>query len=277
MLVADDVKKRRGICRQYIFRNTPMFLFWSTIGLIWYFIVLLSERSNHILLRMIRTAVFYPRGAMWFLAASMVAVLLIGLLWDHKIILILLSGGYCFALIATTYYFLVNGTWIGKIVDLYMLVFISARNGIGVGLIYIGLGVWISKDNNSVMKWKMSSIVIVNIILYIILMFEMDFIYGKYVLDDSSCFMILSFLSVMIFVFALKISVPYSKEDSIKIRKISTYLYCLHPVFNDYVGTILFKIYNNYIMRFVVVLGLCFMTWIVTKNSKNKFIRVILP
>lgn len=91
--VENNYNDRMKVCKKYIKKNTPSFLFWSSIGLLYYLLQLLKEHSNFIFLKLIRMSLFYPRGAMWYLLACMGAVYLIGLLWDRKHILILLAGG----------------------------------------------------------------------------------------------------------------------------------------------------------------------------------------
>lgn len=91
--VARDSEKRMSVCRRYVRKNLPTFLFWSIIGLLWYTRTLVYNQSDFIILRLVRTAIFYPQGAMWFVLASMVAVCIICLLWNHKKILVFLSVG----------------------------------------------------------------------------------------------------------------------------------------------------------------------------------------
>jgi len=82
--IADNREKRIAVCIQYAKKLIPSFLFWSTIGLIWYTITLIRSRVPHIPLKVIQTAIFYPQGAMWFVSASIFAVLAIGQLWNYK-------------------------------------------------------------------------------------------------------------------------------------------------------------------------------------------------
>lgn len=276
--ISGDKTERLNICHQYIHKNLPMFIFWGGFGLIWYTITLIIEQDKFVIIKMIRTALFYPRGAMWYLAASMVAIWIIGELWNHKNLLILIAlGGYSFALLANTYYFLVENTWVGQIINLYMKIFISARNAIGVGILYIGLGIWISSENNPLRQWNTKRIVSMCCILFIIYYIEVTITYGKHVLDDSSCFIVLPLFSMMLFLLIQRTYVPVSREQSFEIRKLSVYLYCLHPAIDSIGRTYILKKFNSYVLYFFINLMLCLTIWMLTKKSKNKIIRTVLP
>lgn len=50
-------------------------------------------------------AIFYTPGAMWFISASMIAAIIIALLFNReKFLVIVAILGYSFALITNTYY-----------------------------------------------------------------------------------------------------------------------------------------------------------------------------
>ena len=172
---------------------------------------------------------------------------------------------------------MIENTWFGLVIRIYIKVFVSARNAVGVGLLYMGLGIWLSKDNNPLGKWDMKRLVSAIVFLWGILYIEVSYTYGKNVLDDSSCFMALPLLTTMMFLLVQRIYMPISYEKSIEARKLSVYLYCLHPAINKFIGTFILKLFNNYLLNFVVNLTLCLIIWKVTKNSKNKFLRKVLP
>ena len=81
---------------------------------------------------------------------------------------------------------MIENTWFGLVIRIYIKVFVSARNAIGVGLLYMGLGIWLSKDNNPLGKWDMKRLVSTIVLLWGILYIEVSYTYGKNVLDDSA-------------------------------------------------------------------------------------------
>lgn len=80
-------------CKKYCHRLLPGFTFFGLIGLVVYTARLIISSDQMWLLKVVRHAIFYPPGAMWYVAASMLAVMLIGLLWKRKIALLILAGG----------------------------------------------------------------------------------------------------------------------------------------------------------------------------------------
>jgi len=165
----------------------------------------------------------------------------------------------------------------GNVVDSYMRMFLTARNFLGIGLIYIGLGVWLSSEKCFVNKQSTKFLVVYTILFYCVLIGEVTFCYGKKVLDDSSCFVSLPFLAVCFLALSLRIKANFSEHASKKMRRISADFYYLHPALNNYIGTIVFSLVGNYIVRFAVVFALCITFWIITNRSENKFIRAVLP
>lgn len=120
------------------------FCVWDGLGLLWELIHEVFNKGIEYSLVVIHNSFFYPRGAMWFLSACGVAALIIVFLYEKECILIIVAlFNFCFALIANTYYFCtINIPVIKSFVDEYLFLFVSARNGIFVGLILFGTGVF---------------------------------------------------------------------------------------------------------------------------------------
>lgn len=91
--IEDDQKKCMRICVNYIRKLLPPFLFWGFAGLVWYRITLVKSEQDNIVWKVIQSIFFYPRAAMWYVLATIIAVLVIGVLWSHKKILVFLAGG----------------------------------------------------------------------------------------------------------------------------------------------------------------------------------------
>lgn len=158
-----------------------------------------------------------------------------------------------------------------------MKVCLSARNGIGVGLLYIGLGIWLSMEDNPIKKWNLSPVFLLALALYALLVIEVSFTYGKDVLDDSSLFFAMPLLAVALLELSLRINIKISQACSIEIRRLSANLYYLHPALNAYVGACFIRICDNCLIRFIVVIALCLLVWTAARNSTNKYIRKVLP
>lgn len=85
-------KERMHVCKNFLKKQLPPFLFWGFGGLVWYTITLIRSLSSNIAWEIIQSILFYPRAAMWYVLASMLAVLVIGSFWRHKKFLAVLAG-----------------------------------------------------------------------------------------------------------------------------------------------------------------------------------------
>ena len=185
-------------------------------------------------------------------------------------------GGYLFTLFANSYFFLIEDTHLETVIRLYMLIFISARNFIGIGLIYMLIGIWMSSNKSFIHKTELYKLVMLFMFFYLILFMEVSFTFKKNVLDDSSCFFVMPLLSITILEFGIRKKMRYSYNFSKKMRRLSTNLYFLHPAVNSYIGTILFYFCKNYTMKFLFVLLICILIHIFVSTKKRVFISNFL-
>ena len=100
--------------------------------------------KTHIFKQLFKDAFVYPVGALWFVFALIIAVIIIYPFQKKRNGLnICLFAGVClysFALICNNYYFIVIDTPLQSIIDSYLHFFVSARNGIFIGIVYVSLG-----------------------------------------------------------------------------------------------------------------------------------------
>ena len=268
--------ERVTICRIYVRKLVVPLLFWGSIGLIFYAIPLVTNGEKMIALRVIQCALFYPQGAMWFVLACIVAVCIIVLLWNHKGLLAIIGGGgYVFALLCNTYYFLVEGTILQAPIDIYMKVFINARNGIFIGVIFIGMGVWLSNNSNLIKRWKTSTVFVLFLILYAVLFAEVVYTYGKNMLDSGTLYATMPFLATIMLELCKRIGVNASEKMSLAARSLSVGIYFTHRNIISLITIIAPKM--NSICLFFMAIFLAVVIWIITRQSKSKFIRSVLP
>lgn len=98
----------------------------------------------HILAVDIRSILFYPFGALWFVQACIIgALMLLPFLRYKKLKLAFFLGFllYVCALLCNNYYFIVEGTPVQSIVDKYLYICHSPRNGLFVGFFLLTTGV----------------------------------------------------------------------------------------------------------------------------------------
>ena len=110
---------------------------------------------------LIRTILFYPYGALWFVQACIIGVLLLyPFLKKDKLKLAITIGVflYGFALVCNNYSFLIENTPLEKIITAYLDNFISARNGLFTGFVSIALGILCSQIYEKFSLKKKSSL-----------------------------------------------------------------------------------------------------------------------
>ena len=112
--------------------------------------------------------------------------------------------------------------------------------------------------------------------LYVVLCMEIVFTYGKRVLDDSSCFIILPMLSMFLFLISLDIKMNYSYELSVHLRKISVFIYCMHYPLKFIMGIIPLKILQINIIQFLLIIFICVLFYYINTIKKNKFVSYVL-
>lgn len=275
---AKNKEQRLGYAYKYIQRNVRPLIFWGICGLLISILKIYKEKSLlYLIAYSVQRIFFYPLGAMWFLLASMIGVYCICKLWDRKWLLVVIAIlGYCFALICNTYYFTINNTIIQKVVNIYMKLFVSARNGLFIGIIYIGIGVGLA-CNNKVNNISIHKVILSFIVCCIILYIEVSYTYEKKTLDDSSLFIIMPMLAGAMLMLTKRIIMTYSMNLSKKIRQVSGYLFFIHPFYIRFNGLLDNEVYRNKIVLSITAILFCLIIWFLTRNSKNKFIRSVLP
>ena len=264
------------IFKSYRRRLIPPLLLWGGVGLIFYAIELYARKVHFvgIVLRLVRMAIFYPQGAMWYVGACIIAAYLVQIFWKSKYRDRWLWGigisGYVFALLANTYYFLIDDTFLGKGVSLYLKVCVSARNGIFVGLIFLWIGIMLARwsTNGKEVGNGIKIIFVISFILYVI---EIYYAFGKNVADDSALFVSHLVLIPSGILLALKYNIknlPFSKE----LRGMSTCIYFTHAFFNNLIGYFV----SFGVMRFVMVICACVLVYFYQMKYKNKYLEKVL-
>ena len=144
-----------SITKNYISRLAMKLLIFEPISILLNIAQSLFSTNQSvlvILLKAVQNILFYPRGALWYIQSIIVAlIILLPFIKKGREDLALIIGLllYPFALLCNRYYFLCEGTAVGHVVAIYMRLFISARNGIFIGLLYVSMGVFMAK------KWDL--------------------------------------------------------------------------------------------------------------------------
>lgn len=232
--ILKDKSKIDDITKSYIKRLLYPLIFWLLIGLPFSIMNTYDGSIMSTILHIIQKILFYPWGALWYILALIIAVVILSKFYkSNRFYFPILIGFllYTFALISNSYYFIIiDRPLIKKIVDLYMKLFISGRNGIFVGIFYVSLGVILSKLQKERKLLTKKENIIGLIITYFVYIIEIYIVNHKPILDDSSLFI---FLPIFIFLLiSLLVQLGNNKEYK-KLRDYSIGFYLMHhPVIN---------------------------------------------
>jgi surface polysaccharide O-acyltransferase-like enzyme len=229
-----------------------------------------------------RAILYYPYGALWYIQASIVAICLLYFFIKKNAINWALPIGillYMFALVANTYYFLIEGTALEGIVDIYLNKYVSARNGLFVGFLFVGLGIWVS--NNIIYLQRKKNIKYAGfcfIISYMTLIAEVSFTYSKNVTDDNSMFISFIVLIPSILVLLTCIKSNINNKNSILLRNLSTGMYFLHRAILSCIVIICMIIGQTIssLFTFIVVYILCLLICLISYKYEIKLLVKLL-
>lgn len=176
----------------------------------------------------IRRILFYPFGSLWFIWACICASLLFvpflkrNALWGS----FFFGGvGYLWALLCNNYYFFVEHSLVGNMVDSYMGMFFSARNGVFVGLFYFGCAGLVAKYPRFFSFFRKKRTLVFFVLLYCM---EIFLCKGKSFLDDSSLYILQVFVVASLFCNLTKLN-PSANFLMLPIwRNMSVGIYFLH-------------------------------------------------
>lgn len=179
----------------------------------------------------VRHILFYPYGAMWFVQACIVgAWLLYPFLKRKKTDAALLVGVllYGWALLCNNYYFVAQAAGWNRAVDLYMNLFITARNGVFVGFFFLALGIKV---------WELYSAdegddrLLRRLILACVVLLYAAEIYltrNCAYLDDRALYLTHILLMPMLLLCIVDIKLPISDSAAIRMQRASVWMYFSH-------------------------------------------------
>ena len=261
LIKSNDIEKAK---KDYLNRLSKPFIFWLILNLpiVLYNYYKKGYGIKKIILILIRSILFYPWGAMWYVLALIVAVIIIIPFYKKgKIKRIVFIGAlfYLFALLCNTYYFLVNNTNLKKIIDILLTIISSPRNGIFVGLYFVSCGMYISDliEKNKI-SYKKNYLIF--IISYILLIIEIIITKNYYHIDDHSLFILFITLIPSLFVFLSQYNINF---DTKIFRNYSTGIYFSHRFLLGIV-TLIINQANSLLVFFitifidVILLSICY-------------------
>lgn len=229
-----------------------------------------------IVLNIGRSVLFYPHGALWFVQACIIgAILLVPFVKKKRIKLAAVIGAalFCVALICNNYYFLVKGTPLQPVIELYLKLCVSPRNGLFVGFFYLAVGMLCGR----VSKWAVAHRTATGVVclgLYLLYFVEILVLYylDLPAKDDGSLYISHVALVPTLLLVTLTMDPPVPQETSVLLRNLSTGMYYLHRPVLWFVALVS----SVGILNFAIVAAACVLICILTYRSQNKFLCGLL-
>lgn len=268
----------KEIAKNQVKRLSIPFIFWMIVSLPYNIITTEGSNILIIILKLIRKIIFYPWGALWFVLAVMVAIgIEYFFLKKDKLNLALILSAILFiiALLGNSYYFVLDGTPLKTLMDLYRKVCISTRNGIFVGFPIYTVGVYIAQKENIIENFKKHKLYIGLSLAVIIQICEVTFIRNHNYADDHSLFFTTIFIVAILLMLCIKYkNINCKKIDTKLLRNLSTGIYFMHSPILRY--TVLVKDdVNNWVM-FIGTVILTISISLVLYKVDNKYINNVI-
>lgn len=260
---------------KYCKRVLIPFLFFASINTIQKIIsiTLDGQFTTDSLVAVIKHVLFLPYGPVWFLSACAVGMALLSYFIKHNLInMAIVTGGglYVFALLCNNYYFLIQESTIKPIVDTYLEIFLSPRNGIFTGFFFLAIGVKCSMLLN---KWNNRRLFYVLVFSYILYLIECVVIQVVGIpKDDGSLYIMHIIVVPLLLLLTAQYSVHIDEKLAMKLRNYSMGIYLLHvPIL-----WVLWLFSENGFFNFIITIALSITICTISYRSKNKVINQLL-
>lgn len=223
--------------KSYIIRLLKPLILWLFINTVLEIIkfIIVGKSAIAILITVTRALLFYPYGALWYVYALILGVLLLYFLVKKmkfsRLQLICVSMAmYVFALLCNNYYWVSELLGISGGIDMYLFVFKTARNGFFVGLPFITWGYLLASVKDS-LAGKRHILLVACAVLVSFFFFEIGFLEVKHKVDDCALFVVFPLMIPCIFAILLNVKIPLSYDISKLLRNLSAGIYFSHRAF----------------------------------------------
>lgn len=279
---SDDIKI---IIQKYTKRLLHMLLIFEPISIIINSLIYHQQgySATTIALITLRDIVFYPKGALWYIQACIIASWIIYVFIKYKkekLMGFLAMLFYLFALLCNSYYSLIEHTFFSKYIDFYLRIAVSARNGLFVGVPFLYLGIMLYRFTASSNIINSNSTLLFGgfVVIFGLYALELFSIRDIQMKDDGSLFVLTPFLVSSLLLFALKFK-GKQRKYFILIRNLSTGMYLTHSPINliIYYGILgAFDVQLPGSVRLMIVLLISSLICMLSYKSKNNRINTLL-
>lgn len=257
-LMASPKEESSKITLGYCKRLTIPLLFWEFLNLILHFVLDVhgGESMSIVLKKSLHTMFFYPYGGLWFVQACIVgAILLLPFIRYCKLNVAIVIGLllYGFALLCNNYYFLVEGTFIQPVVDNYMTLCTTARNGLFTGFISMAVGMKCSE-----IEKKITGVhPLFCVLSFILFVLECYFLKDRNTIDDHALYISHLFILPTLLLLLLKSNFSLKYEISLSLRNLSVGMFFLHSLINNTLSVAVGFGIIRFIFTCIIAYGIC--------------------
>ena len=213
---------------------------YAVFSVVWIIQLLIDDAIAQIglleaALKLLQYLLFYPRGALWYVWASIIGVLMLyPFMKRNKLIHALPLGILLFAvgLLANNYYFIAESrAWLKPIVDGYLNIFLVSNNAPFVAFVFLLMGMLMSEYYDKlVLKISFISGLFLCAVSCALLVYENSIIASKSVSVGDGAFYLSQLVYVpAVFYLTTRIPCPHlSSHISRTAKNLSTGIYFLH-------------------------------------------------
>lgn len=241
-----------GYLKAYIIRILKYYLISTVVYTVILFTFIKSRNSN--ILDLVKNLLFNGVSpSLWFFPALIFSISVLYLFlkknWIKPLVIVSLVL-YALGLIGDSYYGLVVGTPLEKLVEMYSAVFVNTRNGLCFGLPFLTLGVLINKHD---MRSKLKHLKALTLLSAVIFASEAYVLISNNISRDNNMYISLMFLVSCIFLLSLRSKKILSDRKAKLLRDMSLWIYCLHELLQFLVYGLLPKVSSNSFLVFLMV------------------------
>ena len=206
-------------------------------------IVISKAGIGKTLLLILQQIIFYPRGALWYIQASMVgALMLLPFFKRNRLSSAVILGVilYVFAEISNNYYFVVQGTALQPVVDGYLKICLTSNNGVFVGFLFLALGAFVEQYRLYERTALIRILLVISLVVYVAEIAATRTMLTE--IGDGAFYLSQILAAPLLLAAAIPLLPRITNERAALLRNLSTGMYLLHtPImwcynrFADYV------------------------------------------
>lgn len=214
----------KSILNQYSRRLLILLLVFEPISIVLRILIMRLNGVDGvgIALRVVRSILFYPWGALWYVQAVLVGIWVAYYVLKRKSLYSSIICGlflYGCGMLCNSYYWLIEGGKLQVAVDLYLKFCVTARNGLFMGYMYVLIGILCAKI-------KLKRPAFFTLVFYILYVLELHLLHDYHMKDDGTLFLFLPVVAFgLVQVAANNLS---SVLRTVILRNLSTGIYLLH-------------------------------------------------